>query len=74
MGRVTVDNVKDVVRFHKADADQIEKYENLACCAETLIESILKNAPECADRSEAIRCARMAKMWASSAIALNGAI
>lgn len=39
--------------------------------AETLLHAILKNAPDCADRSTAIRCAREARMWANAAIALE---
>lgn len=74
MGEVTNENVAGVVRSKKVDDDQLERIENLACAAETMIETILKNVPSCADRSAAIRKVREAKWTATDAIASNGLI
>lgn len=74
MGEVNNENVKRVVRYQAPTPEQIEAHENLACAAETLIETILKNCPPCADRTAAIRKAREAKMTASAAVALDGLI
>jgi len=74
MGQVTNENVKEVVRYHKATPEQVEAHENLACAAETFIETILKNCLPCADRTDAIRKVREAKMTASAAVALDGMI
>lgn len=69
--KVTEDNVFDVVRYHPPIDEQVKKHEALAHAAETFIRSILVHAPDCADRSTAIRAVREAKMWASAAVALD---
>mgnify|MGYP000931568151 FL=1 len=74
MGFVNNENVKKVVRYQAPTPEMIEAHENLACAAETMIETILRNVPECADRTAAIRHVREAKMTASDGVALEGLI
>lgn len=74
MKQLTDKQIKESVRYRKPTEDEIERHENLACCAETFIESIVKNCPPCADTTAAIRKVREAKMTASAAIALKGMI
>lgn len=74
MNKVTLENAGEVVRYHKPTEEQIGQHENLAVAAEHLIRVILTCAPECADRTAAIRQVREAKMTASAAVALGGLI
>lgn len=69
--KITNENLHDAVRYHAATPDQTIGHELLASEAEKFIMAILIAAPDCADRSTAIRCVREAKMWASAAIALE---
>ena len=69
--KITLENVADVVHYHKPTESQVKVHEDLAFAAERLIEHILTLVPDCADRSTAIRCVREAKMWASAAVALE---
>lgn len=69
--KVTFENVADVVHYHKPTEKQAKVHEDLAFATERFIERILILAPDCADRSAAIRCVREAKMWASAAVALE---
>lgn len=71
--KVTADNVADVVRYHAPTPDQGFRHERLSMAVETFIKEILEHAPDCADRSAAIRAAREAKLWASAAVALEPA-
>lgn len=69
---VTLENVADVVRYHRPTEDQARRHEKLSAATEAFITAILENCEHCADRSSAIRHARLAKMEASAAIALEG--
>jgi len=69
--KISLENVKDVVYWHKQNRHQIERMEAIATKTEELLVMILNNCPECADRSVAISRVREARMWANSAIALE---
>lgn len=69
--KVTLENLSEVVRYHAPVGDQQARHENIAAATEHFIRFILAYAPDCADRSSAIRHARLAKMEASAAIALE---
>lgn len=69
--RVTPDTAGELVRYHAPTEDQVMRHEQLAQAAESLIQAILAYAPDCADRTAAIRKVREAKMTASAAIALE---
>lgn len=68
---VTLNNVANVVRYHRPIGDQAARHELLSDATEQFIRAILTSCPESADRSSAIRHARIAKMEASAAIALE---
>ena len=77
MARVTAENVHEVMTYHPpqhANPNTPKKYKNIETAAEAFARVILDNAPECADRSEALRMVRLAKMWANSSVALDGLI
>jgi hypothetical protein len=71
--KITSENSGEVVRYHAPSPGQVARHVVLSRAAEDLIDALLKTAPDCADRSTAIRCVREAKMWGSAAIALEPA-
>lgn len=74
MPRVDLTNVSQVVRYQKPTEAQVAAHEALAQAAENFLVVILNRAPDCADRTAAIRLVREAKMTASAAVALDGLI
>ncbi len=74
MGFVTRQNVNDVVAYHALDREQAKAIEVIRSAGAYIINEILINTPECADRSSAIRHIRNAISEANSAIALRGLI
>jgi hypothetical protein len=69
--KVTLENLKEVVYWHKPSEDQVKRMEGIAQHCETLMMRILYHVPDCADRTVALRCIREARMWANSAIVLG---
>lgn len=69
--KITLETLKDVVYWHKPTPEKAKSYETIAQGCELLMRTILIEAPECADRSTALRAVREARMWANSAIALK---
>lgn len=69
--KITLDNLNDAVYWHKPTPEKAIKYETIAKQCEVLMRTILIEAPECADRSSALRAVREARFWANSAIALD---
>lgn len=67
--RVTLDNVRDLFTYHRPTPDQIPRYEAINATALALATAILENAPDCADRSAAVRLVTQARMQANAAIA-----
>lgn len=74
MGQVNEINLERVFTYQPATKDQQVAYENVRNSAIILAEIILKNVPNCADRSDALRKLRECRMVANAAIALNGEI
>lgn len=69
--KITLDNLKDAVYWHKPTAEKVPKFERIAKASEEFMRVILESAPDCADRSTALRDIRSARMWANSAISLD---
>lgn len=69
--KVTIENLKEVVYWHKPNAESIKKFETIAKASEEYMKVILENAPDCADRSTALRSVREARMWANAAVSLD---
>lgn len=74
MTPVTSDKVKDLTTYHKPDENQAQRIERVNAAAAILLDTIIKEVPECADKSHAIRQVRDAKMWANVAISTNGLV
>lgn len=71
---VSIENVADVFAYHQPDDKQIEAMTSVRRSAVELASTILAYAPDCADRSAAIRLLRQAVREANSAIALRGRV
>ena len=60
--------------YHKPTEDQVERYNQITAAAKALAKVILDTCPACADRTDAIRKVREARMTANSSIALHGEV
>lgn len=69
--KITLENLKEVVYWHKPTSDKVPKFEAIAKCSEEFMRLILELVPDCADRSAALRNIREARMWANSAISID---
>jgi len=69
--KVTADNLNDVFSYHAPKGDQPARYEKLRAAAKVFAQAVLECAPDCADRSAALRHVREAVMVANAAIALE---
>lgn len=72
--KVTQENLHQVVYWHRPTDAAIVKFEAIAKASEDFMKVILENAPDCADRSTALRDIRAAKMWANAAVSLDPVI
>lgn len=61
----------EVSSYHSPVGNQAVRHQNLAAQLAEFLIAIVDNCPPGADRSNAIRCAREAKHWASAAVALE---
>jgi hypothetical protein len=64
--------VAEFFKYHAPNETTIPKYAAINQAAKNFAEVILANCPPGADRSDAIRKIREARMTANAAIALNG--
>ena len=62
----------ELFKYHAPNEVTIPKYAAINQAAKNFAEVILQNCPSGADRSDAIRKIREARMTANAAIALNG--
>lgn len=69
--KVTVENLHDVIYWHKPSTDQILRMEQIARQCEAMMGCILNSCPDCADRATALRAVREARMWSNASIALE---
>jgi hypothetical protein len=70
--RVTEDNLEEVFTYHTPTDDQVRRFAEVREAGIAFARAILRNVPDCADRSVAIRDVRSARMNANAAIALEG--
>lgn len=63
--------VHEVCRYHKPTDDQLHQISKLRRSAEDFMRTIIETAPDCADRSFALRCARLALMASNQAVTLG---
>lgn len=71
--KITAENLHHAVYWHEPTPDKADKYKLIAESCYQFMEIILRYAPDCADRTAALRSAREARMWANSSIALDNA-
>ncbi len=71
---ITLNNVEDVVNYHKPSEDELAQIGALRSGAAHFIRTIVLNAPPCADTTAAIRKVREALMTANAAIVLRGLV
>ena len=64
----------DAIFTYHDDPAAVPKYEAIRAAAKAFAVVIIDNAPECADRSVALRGVREVVMNANAAIALQGLI
>lgn len=74
MGQVTLENVNDVITYHKPSDEGVEQISRIRAAAENLIRVVLENTPACADQSAAVRKVREAMMTSNASIVLAGII
>lgn len=71
---ITVENVEDLVRYHKPTDEQVARMNLLRAHALGFLRSILEGVPDCADRSAALRKVREALWTANAAVMLGGKV
>lgn len=62
----------DCFTYHAPTSDQRDRLFEVNGAAREFAQTILANAPPSADRSHALRLVRDARMWANSAVVLEG--
>lgn len=67
--KLTLENLDDAFTYHRPTDAQVPKYEAINLAAKAFAKTVLENAPDCADRSSALRLVNQARMEANSAIA-----
>ena len=73
--RISLDNLHEITRYHPPDTqDRIAAHEAINANIEDIMSIILRVVPECAQRTTALNKCLEARMWANSAIALEGRI
>ena len=65
-------DLDNIFKYHTPVEGQTKMYVELRDAAKAFAEVIVRNTPECADQSAAIRHVREAVMTANAAIALDG--
>ncbi len=69
--KVTLENVDDLTIYHPPTDDTKRRYDAINKATNDFLRVILRTAPDCADRSAALRTVRTARMEANSAIACS---
>lgn len=69
--KITLDNLNEVVYWHKPTREAIDTMVDIAKMSEEFMRVILSSVPDCADKSTALRCVREARMWANAALMLD---
>jgi hypothetical protein len=58
----------EVTKHHAPDQEGIDKITKIRQAAETMVGTLLAECPPSADRTTAIRCARLAMMWGNASV------
>jgi hypothetical protein len=64
----------DIVELnaYHCPAGKEQNFAKVREAAVNFMETLVEECPTCADRTRALQCIREARMWANSAIALDG--
>lgn len=60
--------------YNKSGPEDYDRYVVVGDSLRIAALKIIRNTPNCADRTVALRCLREARMWANAAINLKGLI
>ena len=66
------DKIEDLFSYHAPEPDQIPKYEAIRAGAKAFAAILVKNTPQSADQTAAVRKLRECVMTANASIALKG--
>lgn len=64
--------LNELFSYHPPTVESLPRFSAINQAAKNFAEVVLSNCPPCADRSDAIRKIREARMTANAAVALNG--
>lgn len=67
-------NLLESFSYKKPDPEAASKHMAVETDLRKAAVTIIEQAPDCADRTTALRCLREARMWANAAIALKGTV
>lgn len=66
------ESLREIFIYHTPEADQVEAFSKVTEASIVFAQAIIDNCPPSADRSDAIRKVREARMTANASIALRG--
>ena len=72
--KLTDNQLKQMFTYQKPDEDRIRRHAEIGGAAAAFAVALMEHAPDCLDRDKAMECLRAARMWANSAIALEGKV
>lgn len=68
------DQILTMFVYHQPDDAKIARHAEMGAVASAFATALMTYAPDGLDRDKALECIREARMWANSAIALDGKI
>ena len=72
VGILTKEEIESMFTYHPTKDGQNAAYAAINEAAKHLVEVIIRECPNCPDRSTAIRTVRESRMWANASIACEG--
>jgi hypothetical protein len=71
-GILSKEDVDSMFTYHSPKEGQNAAYAAINEASKHLVEVIIRECPNCPDRTTAIRTVRLARMWANAGIACEG--
>ncbi|MDV2504699.1 MAG: hypothetical protein RX318_12205 [bacterium] len=72
--KLTDEQMLTMFTYQQPDDARIARHAEISAAAEGFAMTLMEWAPDGLDRDKALECIREARMWANSAIALDGKI
>jgi hypothetical protein len=66
--------VREINAYHAPDAEALQRIAAVREATESFMNAIIENVADCGDRDKALECARMARLSATSGIALKAMV